>query len=99
MESLGEWRSSGVLLHLPLAKRAIPEKLVPQSELICRRLFLVLRLFTRPSQAARSIIGYSSILVYLIREDPRREFRRGKAGSLLAQPLSVAASRGGGRAV
>ena len=39
MESLGEWRFSGVLLHLPLVKRAIPEKLVPQSELICRRLY------------------------------------------------------------
>ncbi len=39
MESLGEWRFSGVLLHLPFVKRAIPEKLVPQSELICRRLF------------------------------------------------------------
>lgn len=33
MESLGEWRSSGVLLHEPLVKKAIPEKLVPQSEL------------------------------------------------------------------
>ena len=39
MESLGDWRSSGVLLHVPLVKWAIPEKLVPQSELICRRLF------------------------------------------------------------
>src|SRR5262245_7465243 len=30
---------SGVLLHLPFATQAIPEWLVPQSELICRRLF------------------------------------------------------------
>ena len=52
MESLGEWRFSGVLLHQPFVKRAIPEKLVPQSELICRRLyrvFVVLRQrFTGP---------------------------------------------------
>jgi hypothetical protein len=44
MESLGDWRSSGVLLHQPLVKKAIPEKLVPQSELICRRLFRYLLL-------------------------------------------------------
>ena len=32
VESLGEWRASGVLPHVPLVKRAIPEKLVQQSE-------------------------------------------------------------------
>src|SRR5262245_62095992 len=74
MESLGEWRASGVLLHLPLAKRAIPEKLVLQSELVCRRLASVcsclvsLSLWERAGvrfnpSPARLIIGYSSIPV------------------------------------
>ena len=30
-----------MLLHEPLVTQAIPEKLVPQSELICRRLYCV----------------------------------------------------------
>ena len=59
MESLGEWRFSGVLLHLPFVKRAIPEKLVPQSELICRRLFRWS--FDFAGQPAHSLIGHSSI--------------------------------------
>jgi hypothetical protein len=32
VESLGEWRAPGVLPHMPLVERAIPEKLVQQSE-------------------------------------------------------------------
>ena len=69
MESLGEWRGSGVLLHQPLVNRAIPEKLVPQSELICRRLsrlcFVCGVGLCLPR--LRFIIGYSSTPI-----DPNR---------------------------
>jgi hypothetical protein len=69
----GRLAESGVLLHVPLATQAIPEKLVPQSELICRRLFQVFRFHgccecsSRPvlhGRVAPLIIGNSSIPVH-----------------------------------
>src|SRR5262245_6382023 len=66
MESLGDWRSSGVLLHQPLVKKAIPEKLVPQSELICRRLSCCIsgRLANRLSLHWNYKIALSDILAF-----------------------------------
>ena len=64
MESLGEWRTSGVLLHQPLVKRAIPEKLVPQSEFNLPK--VVSNFFQLPQPWAQGslYIGYCSTSIH-----------------------------------
>lgn len=63
MESLGDWRRSGVLLHLPFGDRGHPGNIGPSAGIlpkVCIAVFLSI-LPARPVPAAAFYIGYSSI--------------------------------------